>query len=178
MGFSSQLVCHSRLEHHSVQQRVMGSIPDQGTYPGRGFYPWLGHVQEAADQCFLHHCFSFSPFFSPFLSSQINERKHTPWWGLKKKKRNLIFIAFLSFYFLQDFPGNLAMMMLIITVNIFSSLYVPDTVLRLYIHLFTWFLKHTYPNYLKCHYKKKKKPACYHSALYSDWLKRQINYWY
>ena len=34
----------SWLEHHPLDQRVVGSIPRQGTYPGCGFNPWLGRV--------------------------------------------------------------------------------------------------------------------------------------
>ena len=30
----------SWLEHHLVHQKVMDSIPSQGTYPGWGFNPW------------------------------------------------------------------------------------------------------------------------------------------
>ena len=42
----------SWLEHHPVQQKVMGSIPGQGTYLGSGFDPQVGYVWEATDHCF------------------------------------------------------------------------------------------------------------------------------
>lgn len=63
--------------------------------------------------------------------------------------------------------------MLIKTANIFNSSFVPDTVLRaLYTCIYT-FLKHTYPNYLKCHYENT---IHYQSAWYSDWFKMQRDY--
>ena len=42
----------SWLEHSLVHQKVADSIPGQGTYLGCGFDPWLGHIWEAANQCF------------------------------------------------------------------------------------------------------------------------------
>ena len=64
----------SWLEHRPVNQNVTGSIHSQGTYLGCGFHPWLGHIWEATDRCFLHRCLSVSLYLSlspslfPFLS--------------------------------------------------------------------------------------------------------------
>ena len=38
-----------RLEYRPVNQKVLGSIPHQGTYLGCRFGPLLGHGQEATD---------------------------------------------------------------------------------------------------------------------------------
>ena len=35
------------LEHHPEHQKVLGSIPSQGTYVGCVSDPWSGHVWEA-----------------------------------------------------------------------------------------------------------------------------------
>lgn len=37
------------LEHCPVHQRVVGSIPIEGTYVGGRFDPWLGYVLEVTD---------------------------------------------------------------------------------------------------------------------------------
>ena len=39
----------SWLECCPIFQKVVSSIPSQGTYPGCGFGPWLGHVWESTD---------------------------------------------------------------------------------------------------------------------------------
>ena len=36
---------------HPMHQKVVGSIPSQGTHLGCGFNPWLGHLREATNQC-------------------------------------------------------------------------------------------------------------------------------
>ena len=43
-----------------VDRKVVGSIPNQGTYPGCGFDPWSGCVGEGNQSMFL----SFPPFLS------------------------------------------------------------------------------------------------------------------
>ena len=53
----------SWLEHHPVHQKVVGSIPAQGTYLGWWYSPPLGYVQEATNQCL-----SLTPSLFPFLS--------------------------------------------------------------------------------------------------------------
>ena len=55
----------SWLEHHPIQQKSTVSVPSQCTYLGRGVDPWLGHMQEATDGCFLHQYFSLSLFLYP-----------------------------------------------------------------------------------------------------------------
>ncbi|KAF6125283.1 hypothetical protein HJG60_009802 [Phyllostomus discolor] len=37
-----------------MYQKIVGTIPGQGTYPGFRFSPWLGHIWEAANRCFSH----------------------------------------------------------------------------------------------------------------------------
>ena len=57
----------SCLEHRSVHQEVVGSVPSQGAYLGRGFDPWSRCVWEITSQCF-----SFSSIYlslSPASSS-------------------------------------------------------------------------------------------------------------
>ena len=44
-----------------MSQNGMGSIPGQGTCLGGRFYPLLGHVPEATDECFSL-LLSLSPF--------------------------------------------------------------------------------------------------------------------
>ena len=60
-----------------MPKEVASSIPSQGTYPGWGFDPQWGSVQEATDQC-LSVCFSLSLSLS---LSQIN--KNYPWVRIK-----------------------------------------------------------------------------------------------
>ena len=47
-----------RLEHCLIQQKVVGSIPGQGTCLGCGFDLGSGCVREATNRCF---CFSWPP---------------------------------------------------------------------------------------------------------------------
>ena len=54
----------SWLEHHPVDQKVAGSIPGQGMYPGCDFDPWSGHVREGSWLMFLSHI-NVSPSPSP-----------------------------------------------------------------------------------------------------------------
>ena len=42
----------SWLEHCPIRQKVVGSIPSQGTYLGCRFDPQLGYVWEATNRCF------------------------------------------------------------------------------------------------------------------------------
>ena len=42
----------SWLEHRPIDEKGVGSIPAQGTYPGCGGDPQSGHVQEATNRCF------------------------------------------------------------------------------------------------------------------------------
>ena len=51
-GVSPWLVWLSLLEHHPINQMVVGSIPGQSTYPRCGFNPHLGHVQEGNQSVF------------------------------------------------------------------------------------------------------------------------------
>ena len=68
----------SWLEHHSTLQKVVGSIPGQGTFPGCWFSPWSGRVEEATDPCF-----SLTSMFLFPLSSLSQISKHILWWRLK-----------------------------------------------------------------------------------------------
>ena len=49
----------ARLEHHAIDQKSLGSISDQGTYPDCGFDPRLGRecrsggAQEGSQPVFL-----------------------------------------------------------------------------------------------------------------------------
>ena len=45
----------SWLERHPMHGNVVGSVPRQGTYPGGGFDPRLGHVLEGNQLIFLSH---------------------------------------------------------------------------------------------------------------------------
>ena len=56
-------------EHSPIHQKVVGSIPGQGTYLGCGFHPHSGHIQEATNQCFFLPLF-LSLSLSPLLFSQ------------------------------------------------------------------------------------------------------------
>ena len=76
----SWLVWISWLEHHdSVDQRVAGSIPGQGTYPVCGFDLQLGCIQEANWSTFLSHIdiffLSYSLTFTPLLSLKAMKKK-------------------------------------------------------------------------------------------------------
>ena len=58
-GYSSLARWFHRLERHPMHQNVWGVTPIQGTYPGCGFSPQLGCVQEATTDVLLsHQCLS------------------------------------------------------------------------------------------------------------------------
>ena len=61
------------IEHWPVNQRVMGSIPGQGTYLGYGLGPWLGVCErQLMDVSLTHWCFSpLSPSLP--LSLKVNK---------------------------------------------------------------------------------------------------------
>ena len=66
--------------------KAMGLIPGQGTYPGCGLNPRLGHVWEGNQSMFLSHIdisLSFSPALPPSLTKKAWE-KNVLGWGLKK----------------------------------------------------------------------------------------------
>ena len=62
-----------------LSSHIMDSIPVQGTYLGCKFDPWLGHVQEAADQCFsltLMFLFPFLSFYNQYIYLQVRIKKY------------------------------------------------------------------------------------------------------
>ena len=64
----------SWLECCPIQQKIVGLIPGQGTYLGRRFDPGLGHVWEAAIQCFsLTSMFLSLPVPIPYVSKYISK---------------------------------------------------------------------------------------------------------
>ena len=69
--------CFTFLENQSIHQKLVGLIPGQGTYLGCRFHPWLRHVQEATDQCYLSHINLFLSLSPPphtsFSLSKINK---------------------------------------------------------------------------------------------------------
>ena len=62
----------SWLEHHPVHQKVAGSIPGQGTYPGCGFDPLSGSLPEADPSSSLTSMFLSLPHL-PFSLSKISK---------------------------------------------------------------------------------------------------------
>ena len=59
----------NRLKHHSIDRKVAGLIPRQGTCPGCGFDPQMERVHEGNQSMFLFHIdVSLSLALSLFLS--------------------------------------------------------------------------------------------------------------
>ena len=69
------------LEHHPMDQKVMGLILGQGTYPGCGFNPLLACVREGNQSIFLSH-------LDVSLSLKSNEKKNVLGEDLKKKDKH------------------------------------------------------------------------------------------
>ena len=63
------------LNHRPIHQKVVGSIPSQGTHLGCGFDPRLGHVWKATDRGFSLTLTVLSPAL-PSSLSKINKHIH------------------------------------------------------------------------------------------------------
>ena len=81
-NFQPWLVWLSWLEHPPINQKVMGSIPSQGTCFGGRFGPWFRACARGNWSMFLSHIDVYLPPSLPSPLSKIN--KHVLRWGVKK----------------------------------------------------------------------------------------------
>ena len=84
----------SWLEHHPIDQKVMGLTPGQGIYPSCRFDPLPGHVPEGNQSMFLSH-----------ISLSLSAKKNNPWVRITKKE-NKVSIRFSDMEVLGDLLEN------------------------------------------------------------------------
>ena len=69
-------MCLSSLEQQPINEKVVGSMPGQGTHLGCRFSPRSGYIQEATDQCFsLMLMFSFLSHSLPYTADILRISK-------------------------------------------------------------------------------------------------------
>ena len=96
----------SWLQCHSINWKISGPIPSQGTYLGCGFDPWPGCIQKAIERCFSPCLpFSLSKSNAKLCSGEDNKKSyamHTP--DVQGKEEFALFLKCLRLTVINTLP--------------------------------------------------------------------------